>query len=138
MADERTKASTNPAAATRPDGAIEPAAKAKDASVEHRDSVREVVETVVFVIILVLLLKSFIAEAFIIPTGSMAPTLLGYNDIMTCPQCRFSFPLNIHAETGEDRPGPEPVVGCICPNCRFPMSRQSELLRNRPPNLPRS
>src|SRR5712691_7356281 len=46
---------------------------------------REVVETIVFVVVLVLLLKSFVAEAFVIPTGSMATTLLGYHKDVTCP-----------------------------------------------------
>src|SRR5271156_3648874 len=42
---------------------------------EQKDAFREIVETVVFVVVLVLLLKAFIAEAFVIPTGSMATTL---------------------------------------------------------------
>src|SRR5262245_55968586 len=49
---------------------------------------REVVETVVFVVVLVLLLKSFAAEAFVIPTGSMAETLYGYQKEVTCPSCK--------------------------------------------------
>src|SRR5207244_658640 len=58
------------------------------ASPAHQiDSFREVVETVVFVVVLVLLLKSFAAEAFVIPTGSMAETLYGYQKIVKCPQC---------------------------------------------------
>jgi signal peptidase I len=42
-----------------------------------RDGLREAIETIVIVIALVLLLKIFVAEAFVIPTGSMATTLLG-------------------------------------------------------------
>ena len=44
--------------------------------VEIKDNIRETIETVVFVVVLVLLLKTFLAEAFVIPTGSMATTLL--------------------------------------------------------------
>src|SRR5689334_8114363 len=40
---------------------------ARPSSGEARDGSREVVETVVFVIVLVLMLKTFIAEAFVIP-----------------------------------------------------------------------
>src|SRR5262245_47244587 len=48
-----------------------PARTAKTATEQHTQSTpREVVETVVFVVVLVLLLKSFAAEAFVIPTGS--------------------------------------------------------------------
>ena len=46
--------------------------KKKDETPAVKDAFREVVETVVFVIVLVLLLKTFVAEAFVIPTGSMA------------------------------------------------------------------
>src|SRR5215510_106272 len=61
---------------------------------EPKDSVREIVETVVFVVVLVLLLKTFVAEAFVIPTGSMATTLLGYHKNVECPKCKFKFTVN--------------------------------------------
>src|SRR5882724_10585230 len=66
----------------------------KPADDQPRDAVREVVETVVFVIVLVLLLKTFVAEAFVIPTGSMAETLWGYQKWETCPLCGHVFPVN--------------------------------------------
>ncbi|HEX5432504.1 MAG TPA: signal peptidase I [Bryobacteraceae bacterium] len=49
---------------------------ARNRPVEAKDSLREIIETVVFVVVLVLLLKSFVAEAFVIPTGSMENSLL--------------------------------------------------------------
>src|SRR4051794_18494886 len=51
---------------------------------ELRDNFREVCETIVFVVVLVLILKTFVAEAFVIPTGSMATTLLGYHRDVVC------------------------------------------------------
>lgn len=92
----------------------------------HADSPREIVETVVFVVVLVLLLKSFAAEAFVIPTGSMAETLWGYQKVVTCPQCALAFPVNCSSEVdppddeGFGRGPREPlrVGGCVCPNCR--------------------
>src|ERR1051326_155553 len=62
------------------------------------DIVREIFETVVFVVVLVLLLKSFAAEAFVIPTGSMATTLLGYNKQCKCPACGYVEPVNCSDE----------------------------------------
>src|SRR5262249_49095747 len=50
-------------------------AKDKPKPPEPKDSFREVVEPVGFVVVPVLLLKSFTAQAFVIPTGSMAETL---------------------------------------------------------------
>jgi signal peptidase I len=90
------------------------------AASETKDSVREIIETVVFVVVLVLLLKSFVAEAFVIPTGSMAETLYGYQKIVKCPKCDFEFPVNCSSEVDPQQgSGPAEVVGGICPNCRF-------------------
>jgi signal peptidase I len=86
---------------------------------QHGDSVREIVETIVFVVVLVLLLKSFAAEAFVIPTGSMAQTLLGYQKEVTCPDCNIKFPINCSQEVDpSDNARPTPVFACVCPNCR--------------------
>jgi signal peptidase I len=95
---------------------LAPASRSKPAAAEVQDSTREVVECIVFVVVLVLLLKTFVAEAFVIPTGSMATTLMGYQKDVTCPKCGFEFPVNC-SEEGEHR-SPE-TVGCICPNCRY-------------------
>ncbi|HET6575243.1 MAG TPA: S26 family signal peptidase [Fimbriiglobus sp.] len=91
---------------------------------QPRDSVREVVETIVFVVALVLMLKLFVVEAFVIPTGSMAETLLGYNKLVTCPECGFEFPVNSSDEVDPQDGVRRPVTGATCPNCRtkFTMS----------------
>jgi hypothetical protein len=82
---------------------------------EQKDAFRETVETIVFVVVLVLLLKAFMAEAFVIPTGSMATTLLGYHRVVDCPECGFRFPLNLSDEKEQNRT----ITGCTCPNCRL-------------------
>jgi signal peptidase I len=83
------------------------------------DSAREIVETIVFVVVLVLLLKSFAAEAFVIPTGSMGQTLLGYQKDVTCPDCGLKFPINCSQEVDPSDGGKAfPVYACVCPNCR--------------------
>jgi signal peptidase I len=86
------------------------------------DTMREIVETIVFVVVLVLLLKSFVAEAFVIPTGSMATTLWGYQKVVDCPECGYRFPVNCSTEADpQDGLQPIPVRGCTCPNCRYPI-----------------
>src|SRR5437899_7405435 len=92
--------------------------KPRTPSPEPKDTWREVVETVVFVVVLVLLLKSFTAEAFVIPTGSMAETLLGYQKTIKCPQCGVEFPVNCSNEVDPSEGPPTFVSGCTCPNCR--------------------
>lgn len=82
------------------------------------DKTREAIETIVFVVVLVLLLKLFVTEAFVIPTGSMAETLYGYQKIVKCPKCDHEFPVNSHDEV-EGRDGKRTqLVGYCCPNCR--------------------
>jgi hypothetical protein len=95
------------------------ATPARPAAPKETDSFREVVETIVFVVVLVLLLRSFIAEAFVIPTGSMATTLLGYHIDTTCPQCGFHFTVNASKEFDNQEEENQPIIGCTCPNCRF-------------------
>lgn len=101
--------------------AAKPARKRKDqpAPPETKDGLRELVETIVFVVVLVLLLKAFVAEAFVIPTGSMAETLYGYQKLVTCPKCGYEFPVNCSCEVDPQQGPPTPVVGCTCPNCRY-------------------
>ncbi len=67
----------------------------------HGDPSREVFETIVFVVVLVLMLKLFVAEAFVIPTGSMAQTLWGYQKDVTCPKCGHRFPVSDRPEDCE-------------------------------------
>jgi signal peptidase I len=80
---------------------------------------REGVETVSFVVALVLMLKLFVVEAFVIPTGSMAETLYGYNKLVECPSCGFEFPVNSSEEVEPQMGMSKLVVGACCPNCRY-------------------
>ena len=109
-----------PAAAT-PSG--KPAVE-KPREPEIKDGFREIVETIVFVVVLVLLLKAFLAEAFVIPTGSMATTLLGYHRDVQCPKCGYPFRINMSQQVDPDQKGNqrEIIGGCTCPNCFFPFN----------------
>jgi signal peptidase I len=80
----------------------------------HGDPTREVFETVVFVVVLVLMLKQFVAEAFVIPTGSMASTLWGDQIRVTCPECGQDFTVTAAASHGDPRTVPTET---FCQNC---------------------
>src|SRR5262245_50090440 len=79
----------------------------------HGDPTREVFETVVFVVVLVLMLKLFVAEAFVIPSGSMDCTLWRGPIKFTCPECG-----NRSAVTAAASHGPRTVPSLtFCQNC---------------------
>ncbi len=107
----------------QPARAVSTTSQRKPGHVETKDGFREIIEMIVFVVVLVLLLKSFVAEAFVIPTGSMATTLWGYQKVVTCPQCAYEFPVNCSDEYDKKAPHDDPdrfkTTGGTCPNCRY-------------------
>ncbi len=78
--------------------------------------VRETFESVLIAILLALLFRFFEAEAFVIPTGSMAPDLQGQHIDVECPECGFHYLAGASAG-GENQTRPIKTVGC--PMCRF-------------------
>lgn len=73
----------------------EPCADAPPAPPLRRKSeVRQNVESFVFAIGAALLIRWLVIEPFKIPTGSMAPTLLGKHRSIKCPNCGFKFKLD--------------------------------------------
>lgn len=81
----------------------------------HADGgTRETIESIVMAIVLALLFRGFVAEAFVIPTGSMAPTLRGEHKDVWCPQCNFRY----QAGASRGQPGQQ-VRGIVCPMCFY-------------------
>ena len=81
---------------------------------------RESVESFV-VVFLAFLVLGVEAEGFVIPTGSMAPTLMGRHKEVTCPQCGLVYAVNADAEPGESGGGSAPARRSdrgTCVNCR--------------------
>lgn len=54
-------------------------------------SIKETIESIIVAFVLAFVFRAFVVEAFVIPTGSMAPTLLGQHVSFTCPQCGHHF-----------------------------------------------
>ena len=82
------------------------------------ESHRETVEAIVVALILALVVRGFEAQAFVIPTGSMAPTLMGRHKELSCPQCGFVYSVNASQEV-EGPSFPRQVYSGICVNCRY-------------------
>ncbi len=85
---------------------------------ESADGLRETVESLVVAFILAFLFKSFEAEAFVIPTGSMAPTLLGRHKDVECEQCGYKYTVGASEELEDGRLVAR-LQTSACPNCRF-------------------
>lgn len=77
---------------------------------------RETVESIVVAIILALLFRTFEAEAFVIPTGSMAPTLMGDHKDVQCPQCKHWYQAGSAARSVSELGR---TTATVCPMCRY-------------------
>ena len=102
-----------------------------DKSAEDQGSafaaVRETVESIVIAFVLAFLFRTFEAEAFVIPTGSMAPTLLGANKDVDCEECGYAYQASASSENNDGSQGnvllkDREVVGITCPNCYHTMT----------------
>jgi signal peptidase I len=96
---------------------------------------RETVESIVVAFVLAFLFRTFEAEAFVIPTGSMSPSLQGRHKDVECAQCGYRFRTSASSEDPEDLARraqfrsfeDAEVVGGMCPMCRYPMPYTSDL-----------
>ncbi len=105
-------------------------------------AIRETIESIVIAFVLAFLFRTFEAEAFVIPTGSMAPTLMGAHKDVDCIKCGHRFRINASEENGEEatamltqlrQPGLSlneqnqlrnaisntSCLAGMCPNCRY-------------------
>lgn len=90
-----------------------PHRRAADAAARWAVSLRDALRIIVTAVLLAFVFRAFFVEPFIIPTGSMAPTLLGEHWTILCPYCGTEFDVNRTEELDER---PPPRAGC--PNCR--------------------
>ncbi|MCG2685125.1 MAG: signal peptidase I [Planctomycetales bacterium] len=89
-------------------------------------AIRETIESVAIAFVLAFLFRTFETEAFVIPTGSMAPTLMGRHKDLECPQCGCPYQLSASNEVHPDgaprrnrQGGPVHVTAGTCPMCRY-------------------
>ncbi|MDO4550039.1 MAG: S26 family signal peptidase [Planctomycetia bacterium] len=86
---------------------------------------REVVESIAIAFIVAFLFRTFLAEMFVIPTGSMAPTLCGAHKDYACPKC--GNPCQVGAS--EEFRSALKIDFPTCPNCGYTISFMEELSR---------
>ena len=88
----------------------------------NQENGRETFESIVVAFVLAFLFRAFEAEAFVIPTGSMAPTLYGRHKEANCQECGYHFVFGASDEIDDSTGYFNPVRRirtAICPNCRF-------------------
>ncbi len=82
--------------------------------------IRDVVETIAFALVLVLVFREFAFGGYVIPTGSMAPTLYGAHRTEICPDCGTEYAYGIHQQNLPSGGIQLLLPGrAICPNCRW-------------------
>ena len=86
----------------------------------NNETVKETIESIVIAFILAFVFRAYVVEAFVIPTGSMAPTLLGRNLRVQCAQCGYRF----HVDPDDTSLTANKIrlavsISARCPMCRY-------------------
>jgi signal peptidase I len=93
---------------------------------------RETVESIVIAFVLAFLFRTFEAEAFVIPTGSMAPTLMGRHKDVECPKCGYRYQVSASEEENDDPWARVHCVAGMCPMCHYVLPMRDDLPDNVP------
>jgi signal peptidase I len=80
--------------------------------------IRQTVESIGIAVVLAFVLRAFTIEAFVIPTGSMAPRLLGAHWHIQCENCGYEFDYRWNQPTPPQGHTVARASGAVCPNCR--------------------
>src|ERR1051325_6477322 len=102
----------------------------------EKENIKETIESILVAFILAFVFSAFVVEAFVIPSGSMAPTLLGAHMRYRCEECGYQFDVNYPSDRSDDeninipnktgprtvnvrgRPEERPIsLSMHCPNC---------------------
>lgn len=105
-------------------------------------SVKDTIDSILISFVLAFIVRGFLVEPFVIPTGSMAPTLLGAHMRFSCDDCGYGFDVNFSGrQDGDDVNIPQrasddlsldskgrrqsKVFAIHCPNCGYRVPRTS-------------
>ena len=111
-------------AANRAAGAKLAQARGRDRvpATKAHEAAKETIESIVVALVLAFVFRAFIVEAFVIPTGSMAPTLYGAHGTILCEDCgtEFAYGRKDLPERRIDITMVEATSFAYCPNCKAP------------------
>lgn len=100
-------------------------AETRPPTAKPNESMRDTLESIVIAFILAFTFRAYVVEAFVIPTGSMAPTLLGRNVRIDCAQCGYTFKSD-PADQDVNRHHLNRTVEVYCPMCLYGNVRSSK------------
>ena len=107
-----------------------PESSARDGSIFSffRDhGIRETIESIIVAVVLALMFRAYETEAFIIPTGSMAPTLQGQHMDVNCDQCGFQYRSGASYSGSSTPPSDRGLITkTYCPICRYGMKMRPD------------
>jgi signal peptidase I len=101
------------------------------ASPQRKENIKETIESILVAFILAFVFRAFVVEAFVIPSGSMAPTLLGAHMRYRCQECGYQFDVNFPTDSRDENlvipslAGPRTVFSSHCPNCGYKVPSSS-------------
>ncbi|NBC10136.1 MAG: signal peptidase I [Planctomycetes bacterium] len=79
------------------------------------ETIKETLESIIIAFALAFVFRAFVVEAFVIPTGSMAPTLLGQHLRFKCDQCGYRYDTD-----ASERATAGAAIQTTCPMCYWP------------------
>lgn len=79
------------------------------------ETIKETFESILIAFILAFVFRAYVVEAFVIPTGSMAPTLLGQHVAIRCNECGYDFTVDPDANRIGSRIAQ--TANVVCPMC---------------------
>ena len=91
--------------------------------------VRETIESIIVAIVLALMFRAYEAEAFIIPTGSMAPSLQGQHMDLECENCKFRYRAGASQESSTSL-NRDFIESTYCPICQY----RTKMRKSREPD----
>jgi signal peptidase I len=100
----------------------------------ERDSFLETLESLVVAFILAFVFRAYVVEAFVIPTGSMAPKLNGQHLELTCGNCGYKYHVGLdHDQQGRLKQW-HPDAAKRCPLCSDTRVARPEEAEYKPSN----
>jgi signal peptidase I len=79
---------------------------------------RQLVQTIILLLVFLLVFRTVGAEPYQVPTGSMWPALAGNHRVLECPRCGYRIVVGRHrSDHGDPHANAKLYAAAACPNC---------------------